>query len=324
MAKKVRIEDAIGKKLAHDVICYGPKLKSVSFKRGHVIAREDIDRLKDTGDYYVLVDDDGENGVHEEDAALRMARASIDSSVFFSRPHSGKVNLLAKISGLLKVKSDVVTRVNLVEDFVFSTRKSNIWVKKGALLGSVKIVPLRVNESKMKKVEKMMKDNKPVIKILPLKVKKIALVITGTEVYEGRITDAFFPTLSAKLAEYDLKIGNKVIVPDDPEKIKEQILDFKNKGYELILVASGMAVDAGDVTPAAIRRTGAEVVTRGVPIFPGSMAMVAYLKDTPVLGLPACVIPDKITSFDIFLPRVLAGDKITKREIAELGHGGIL
>ncbi len=320
----MKTEDAIGKKLAHDVICYGPGLKTISFKRGHVVTQEDINRLKDTGDYYVLVEDDGKNGVHEEDAALRMAKASVESSVFFSRPHSGKVNLLAKISGLLKVKSDIVTRVNMVEDFVFATKESNVWVKKGALLGSVKIVPLSVDGLRMKKVEEILKGNKPVVKILPLKIRKVALVITGTEVYEGRIKDAFYPTLSAKLAEYGLKIGSKVIVPDDPERIKNNILTFKRKGYELILVASGMAVDAGDVTPTAIRKTGAKVVTRGVPIFPGSMAMVAYLRGTPVLGLPACLIPDKVTSFDLFLPRVLAGDKITKREIAELGHGGIL
>jgi len=324
MTKKVRVEDAIGKKLAHDVICYGPGLKSVSFKRGHAVTKDDIDKLKNTGDYYVLVEDDDEKGVHEEDAALRMARASVDSSVFFSRPHSGKVSLFAKVSGLLRVKSDIIIRVNLVDDFIFSTKKNNVWVKKGAHLGSVKIVPLRVDASKMKKVEEIMKSHKPIVKISPLKVRKIALVITGTEVYEGRIKDAFYPTLSAKLAEYGLKIGSKVIVPDDPEKIKKKITAFKRKGYELILVASGMAVDAGDVTPTAIRKTGAEVVARGVPIFPGSMAMVAYLHGTPILGLPACVIPDKITSFDIFLPRVLVGDKITRREVAELGHGGIL
>ena len=324
MAKKVRTEDAIGKKLAHDVICYKPGLKSVSFKRGHVVTAEDIDRLKDTGDYYILVEGDEENGVHEEDAATRMALASIDASVFYSGPHQGKVNLLAKVPGLLKVKSDPVKRVNLIEDFVIATKSSNIWVKKGDLLGSVKIVPLTVDEPRMKNVEKILKSNRPIIRILPLKVKKIALVITGTEVFEGRIKDAFYPTLSAKLAEYGLKIREKVIVPDDPEKIKDNITAFKKKGYDLILVASGMAVDAGDVTPTAIRKTGAEVISRGVPIFPGSMAMVAYLDGTPVLGLPACVIPDKVTSFDLFLPRVLAGDKITKEEIAELGHGGML
>lgn len=83
-----------------------------------------------------------------------------------------------------------------------------------------------------------------------------------------------------------------------------------------------MAVDSGDLTPAAIKNTGADVVSRGAPIFPGAMIMLAYLGGVPVLGLPACVIPDKRTSFDRILPRVLAKEKITREEIAELGHGG--
>lgn len=324
MVRKVKVEDAIGKSLAHDVVCYKPGLKTVSFKRGYVITAEDVERLKDTGDYYVLIAEDKEKGVHEEEAAIRMARASIDASIFYSKPTQGKVNLLAKIPGVLKVKADVVKRVNLIDDFIIATRSSNTLVKKGALVASVKIVPLAVDKSRMKRVEEILKSNRPVLKILPPKIKKIGLVVTGTEIYEGRIKDAFCPTLSAKLAEHGLKIIKKVIVPDDEEKIKEKILAFKRDGYELILVASGMAVDAGDVTSVAIKKTGAEIISRGIPIFPGSMAMVAYLGNTSILGLPACVIPDKVTSFDILLPRILTEEKITRKELSELGHGGLL
>ena len=324
MVRKLKVENAIGKSLAHDVVCYKPGLKTVSFKRGHVITKEDIEKLKDTGDYYVLIAEKGEKAVHEEEAAIRMARASTDASIFHSRPTQGKVNLLAKVPGILRVKADVVRRVNLINNFVIATKSSNILVKKGSIIGSVKIVPLTVEESRMKMVEKVLKDNRPVIRILPPKIRKIGLIITGTEVYEGRIKDAFCPTLTRKLSEYGLKISKKVIVPDDEEKIKEEILALKRKGYELILVAGGMAVDANDVTPAAIKKTGAEIVSRGLPIFPGSMAMVAYLGKTSVLGLPACVITDNVTSFDILLPRILAGDKITREELAELGNGGLL
>jgi molybdenum cofactor synthesis domain-containing protein len=324
MVRKVKVEEAVGEKLAHDVIRYGPDLKSVAFKRGHVITLEDIEKLKDSGDYFVFVEEGKVGGVHEEEAATRMARASTDGSIFFSRPSQGKVNLLAKTAGLLKVKKDVVKRVNLEHDFIFATKRSDILVRKGGLVGSVKIVPLWVEEGRLKKVEMILRRSKPVVKIVPVKVKKIGLVITGTEVYEGRIKDAFEPILSAKLAEYGLKIRGKIIVPDDEEKIMESILKLKQKGHDLILVASGMAVDAGDVTPVAIRKTGADVVSRGVPIFPGSMAMIAHLGDTLIMGLPACVIPDKVTSFDVLLPRMLAKEKITREELAELGHGGIL
>ncbi len=324
MVQKVKVEDAVGKSLAHDVVAYGPGLKRVSFKRGHVITSGDLNRLKDTGDFFVLIREGNEKKVHEEEAATRMARASIDSSAKRSIPTQGKVNLLAVVPGLLKVKADVAKRVNLIDDFIIATKSNNVWVKKGSLIGSVKIVPISVAETRMKKVERLLKSKGPVLKIVPIKIRKIGLVITGTEVYKGRIKDAFYPTLTEKLAEYGLKIGKSVIVPDDVDRITREVLAIKREGYQLILLAGGMAVDAGDVTPTAMKETGAKIISRGVPMFPGSMAMVAYLDGTPVLGLPACLIPDKVTSFDTVLPRVLAGEKLTRDEIAGLGHGGLL
>ena len=323
MVKQVKAEDAIGKQLAHDVVRYGPGLKSILFKRGHVITAADVEQLKDTGNYSVYIIERKEGDVHEDDAATRMARAAAGADIFYTKPNQGKVNLLAKTPGLLKVKPGVVKRVNLIDNFIISVKPNNTGVRKGELVGSVKIVPLTVDEGRMRRVEEIFKRNNP-IQVIPPKLKRIGAIITGTEVHEGRVKDAFEPALREKLAVYGLKIQEAIVMLDDEEKIKEKILAFKEKSYELILVAGGMAVDAGDVTPAAIRKTGAEIISRGAPTFPGSMIMIAYLGGTPILGLPACVIPDKRTSFDILLPRVLAKEKITREEIAELGHGGLL
>ncbi len=322
--KKVKAEDAVGKRLAHDVVRFGPGVKALLFKRGHVIRPEDVEKLKDVGNYYVYIAEAAEAGIHEDEASVRMARASIDETLSCRGPRMGKVNLVAETPGLLKVKSGVIRQANLIEDFIFVTRANNTGVRKGEVVGSVKIAPLAVEEVAMKKVEEILEKSKPVLRIIPPKIKKIGVIIPGTEIYEGRTKDAFEPILREKLGGYGLEISEAVVLPDDEEKIKEKILEFAEKGHELILVAGGMAVDAGDVTPAAIKSAGAEVISRGVPTFPGSMAMVAYLGDVPILGLPACVITDKRTSFDLFLPKVLAKERITKEEIAELGHGGLL
>jgi len=319
--KKVRVEDAIGEPLAHDVVRYGPGVKIVLFKRGHLVRAEDVEQLKDAGNYFVYVGEE-EGGVHEDEAAIRMARAALGENLSYKGPDRGSINLTAERPGLLKVKVDVIKQVNLIDDFIFVTRVNNTGVRKGAVVGAAKIVPLTVDESRMRKVEEILERNKPVLEVVPLRVNKIGLIVTGTEVCEGRVEDAFLPVLKQKLGDYDLDVRESVVLPDDEEKIREKILEFREKGHELILVAGGMAVDSGDLTPAAIRKTGAEVVSRGVPIFPGAMIMLAYLDGVPVLGLPACVIPDARTSFDRILPRILAKEKITREEIAELGHGG--
>ena len=320
--KRVKAEDAVGKPLAHDIVRYGPNLKALLFKRGHVVRAEDVEKLKDTGNYSVFVVKGEEREVHENDAALRMARAAMGENLSHKGPDKGSIRLIAEKPGLLKVKADVLKQVNLIDDFIFVARVNNTGVKKGAVVGAAKIVPLTVDDSRMREVEELLEKNKPVIEVIPPKIKRVGVIVTGTEVYEGRIEDAFVPVLKEKLGDYGLDVHESAILPDDEEKIKEKILEFKEKGHELILVAGGMAVDSGDLTPAAIKSTGAEVVSRGAPTFPGAMIMLAYLGEVPVLGLPACVIPDKRTSLDRILPRVLAKEKITREEIAELGHGG--
>jgi molybdenum cofactor synthesis domain-containing protein len=322
--RKVKAESAVGKRLAHDIIRYGPALKAVLFKRGHVVRLEDVERLKDAGNYFVYVENGEEKGVHEDEAATRMACSSAGENISYTKPNKGAVALMAEKTGLLKVKVDVIKKVNLIKDFVFATQANNAGVRKGDVVGMVKIVPLTVDERRMGKVEGILKKNKPVIEVIPPRVKKIGVITTGTEVYEGRVKDGFGPVLKEKLAGYGLGIEESVVLPDDEDKIREKIIEFRKRGCELILVTGGMAVDSGDVTPAAIRATGAEVVSRGVPIFPGSMVMLAYLHGAPVVGLPACVIPDKRTSFDLLLPRILAKEKITKEELAGMGQGGLI
>lgn len=317
----MKVEDAIGEPLAHDVVRYGPGVKIALFKRGHVVRAEDVEQLKDAGNYFVYIGGE-EEGVHEDEAAIRMARAAMGENLSQKGPDKGSIRLTAEKPGLLKVKVEVIKQVNLIDDFIFVTRVNNTGVKKGAVVGAVKIVPLTIDKTRMRKVEEILEKNKPVLQVISPKIKKVGAIVTGTEVYEGRVKDAFVPVLKEKLGDYGLDVYESTILPDDEEKIKEKILEFKKKCHELIVVAGGMAVDSGDLTPTAIRNTGADVVSRGAPTFPGAMIMLAYLDGVPILGIPACVLPDKRTSLDRILPRVLVKEKITREEIAELGHGG--
>jgi molybdopterin biosynthesis enzyme len=288
-----------------------------------VITQDDIEKLKDAGNYIVFVEEGILEGVHEDEAALRMALASMGKNLTHTRPNKGRVDLISNISGILRVKEAAVKKVNVLDDFVMATLPDFYGVRKGQRVASMKIVPLSVTTSAMSEVEEILNSEKPVIEVLPPLVRRVGAIITGTEVYEGRIKDSFLPVLQKKLGDYGIEIEESAILPDDEEKIAEKIVEFKENGKELILVCGGMAVDAKDVTPNAIRLAGCTVIRRGVPAFPGSMMMIAYLNETPVLGLPACVIPDEKTTFDLILPKVLAGKKITREEIAEMGPRGL-
>jgi len=76
-------------------------------------------------------------------------------------------------------------------------------------------------------------------------------------------------------------------------------------------------------TFAAIRESGARIVSYGAPVLPGAMMLLAYAGDVPIAGLPGCVMYAKRTVFDRLLPRILARDPITVEDIALLGEGGL-
>lgn len=127
-----------------------------------------------------------------------------------------------------------------------------------------------------------------------------------------------------KLAKYNLEINHHIIVNDDIEKIQAAISECRDLGMELIICTGGMSVDPDDLTPGAIKASGAEILTYGAPVLPGAMFLLGYFEDgTPIVGLPGCVMYAKATSFDLMFPRILAKDTITKKEIAALGHGGL-
>ena len=162
-----------------------------------------------------------------------------------------------------------------------------------------------------------------ILKLMPFKHKKAALLTTGNEVYYHRIKDTFSETVMQKLDEFDVQIIDHVILPDDNELLTKTILEELEKGADIVICTGGMSVDPDDKTPLAIKNTGADVVSYGSPVLPGAMFMIAYMGEKVIMGLPGCVMYARRTIFDLALPRVMADDKITADELSSLGEGGL-
>ncbi|MEL7596683.1 MAG: molybdopterin-binding protein, partial [Clostridiaceae bacterium] len=178
-------------------------------------------------------------------------------------------------------------------------------------------------KEKIEKVEDICKEIGHVISVREIKPLNIGIIITGTEVYEGRIKDRFAPVLKDKINYYGCKLVNILYSPDDREKIKEGIKSLIEEGVDVVLATGGMSVDADDVTPIAIQNVANEVVSYGAPALPGNMLMLAYRGDTAIFGIPGAGMYFKTTSFDLVFPRVLAGERLTKKDITSLAHGGL-
>ncbi|MDW7674400.1 MAG: molybdopterin-binding protein [Bacillota bacterium] len=321
---KVRTTEAVGMILCHDITRIVPgEFKGRAFKKGHQIKEEDVEELLKLGKEHIFAWEQQDGVIHENDAAERIAKAIIGDNLSLTEPNQGKISLIAKISGLLKVNIDLLTQANSIDQIAIATLHNNRIVKTGDIVAGTRVIPLVIDEAKIETVEKLCHNNSSLLQVLPMKKLQVGMVTTGNEVFSGRIKDAFGPAVRKKLEQYDCSLLKQVFTPDDQKIITDEIIKLIEEGAELVVVTGGMSVDPDDNTPAAVKATGAEIITYGTPVLPGSMLLLAYYGKVPIVGLPGCVMYAKTTVFDLILPRILAEELLTKRDIALLGHGGL-
>lgn len=322
--KLYKTEEAVGQILCHDITQIIPGVvKDAVFRKGHVICKEDIPVLLSVGKEHIYVWENDENMLHENDAANILYQICKGEGMHGSDVKEGKIELIADYEGILKIDREKLRKVNRVGEMMIASRHGDFPVKKGDKIAGTRIIPLVIEKEKMERV-KDLAGEKPIFRILPYQKKKIGLVTTGSEVYKGRIQDAFTPVIREKLAEYGMEIQMHELSDDQHEQITAIIKKMLDAGMDMIICTGGMSVDPDDRTPLAIKNTGAEIVTYGAPVLPGAMFMLGYVKgNIPVVGLPGCVMYAKRTIFDLVLPRLLAGEKIEKEELDRLGEGGL-
>lgn len=325
--KSIETINAVGHVLCQDItqIIQGEK-KGPVFRKGHVVTEEDIPVLLSVGKDHLYVWEMNENVLHENDAAVILYDICRNVGMTGSEIKEGKIDIIADMDGLLKINREKLIAINSLGEMMIATRHGNFPVNKGDKLAGTRIIPLMIEKEKME-IAKKVGGNEPVLTILPYQKKKVGIVTTGNEIFYGRIKDSFGPVIIDKLSEYQVEILGQVFVDDQKSHIKDAILDFIEKGADMVICTGGMSVDPDDCTPGAIMDTGARIISYGAPVLPGAMMLVSYYekdnKEIPILGLPGCVMYAERTIFDILLPRIMADDEITKEELAALGEGGL-
>jgi hypothetical protein len=327
---KIPVKDSIGTVLAHDITEIRPgEFKGRAFKKGHIIREEDVSRLRRLGKENLFVLNIAEDEVHEDDAAYALANALSGEGVKIEgEPKEGKINIIAARDGLLKINKDALFEFNMLGDVMCATLHNNTLVKKGQLVGATRAIPLIVKKKVVQTAVSIGQKVGKILHVRKIRKPKAGIVITGNEVYYGRVKDAFAPVMTGKIKAVGGEIVGIHYAPDDEAFIEARLKELVTAGADLLITTGGMSVDPDDVTRFAIRNFGATDITYGSAVLPGAMFLVAYLdrgnrQSIPIIGIPACGMYAKKTVFDLILPRVLAGEKIGRRELAELGHGGL-
>ncbi|SDP20861.1 molybdopterin-binding protein [Selenomonas ruminantium] len=326
--KEMRTEEAVGQILCHDLtqIVRGVT-KDARFRKGHVIKEEDVPVLLSMGKDHIFVWENDDTVLHENDAAEILRQLCQNEYMAASEPKEGKIELTAEVDGIFQVDEDRFDEVNELDDVTIATLPQNMPVKAGQKLAGMRVIPLVIKKDKMEQV-KQVAGNRPLLRLRPYRHDlKVGVVTTGTEVFLGRIEDTFTPVIESKLRAFGLTINEHRLSDDVAEHTQKHIEELVDLGMDMVICTGGMSVDPDDRTPAAIRDAGAEIITYGAPTLPGAMFLLGYIRkdgrEIPVMGLPGCVMYAGRTIFDLVLPRVITGEKLTRKEIRHFGIGGL-
>lgn len=323
--KIIPIEEAVGKRLSHELTGIIPgNSQNITFLRDYVVKAEDVEVLKNMGKYHVKVIEEDSNLIHENDGAKILGNMACGNGVNISEPKEGKVHVFADHKGVLVTNTKTLKALNMIDGMKMATKKKYCIVETGDKVATISITPLEIEKDLLDAGIELLKD--PIVKVYPVNSLKIGVVTTGSEVYEGRIKDAFLPYLQGKMEEYGYQVMEQSIVPDDQIKIRAAIDDFIGRDFDLIVLTGGLSVDADDFTLKTVKEhEKVEMVIYGSPVFPGAMFMAAYYDgEVPLIGLPAGLLRGGISILDLVLPLLVSKIKITKNFIAGLGDGGLL
>ena len=296
--------------------------KGAAFRRGYIIRQEDIDHMLRIGKQHVFVWEENAGEIHEDDCAKRMAAMAPVEGAHYTDPAEGKVLLISDQSGMFRVNRRLLNKINSIGDITICTLPDHYPVEAGARLASMRIVPLVTGEEQILEAEQLCA-KEPLMDLRPYQHRNVGIIITGSEVFHGRIQDKFGPVVREKLAKYPSRIVGISICDDDAGEIADAARKLLDKGADFLIFTGGMSVDPDDLTPTAIRQLGADIISYGVPSQPGNMTLAAYLGDIPILGVPGAAIKLPTTVFDVLLPQIFAGDRISREELRNLAEGGL-
>ncbi|WP_417913279.1 molybdopterin-binding protein, partial [Candidatus Electronema sp. TJ] len=273
MKRQIPVAQAVGMVLPHDITEIVPgKCKGRAFKKGHIIRPEDVERLRSLGKEHVYVLELSAEEIHENEAALLMAAAAAGSGTEYSDDvHEGKVSIKAAHDGLLKIDKEALLRFNLLGEVMCATLHDNTPVRRGEQVAALRLIPLVGERPLVEQAAAIAGEGAKLVRVLPLAKVKAGLVITGSEVFYGRIEDKFEAVLRGKLAALGSEVVRVGFAPDDATLIAAEIRLCLDAGAELVITSGGMSVDPDDVTRAGIREAGAEDIVYGTPVLPGAM-----------------------------------------------------
>ncbi len=319
---KVPLSEAVGHILLHNQI--GPDGRKV-LRKGRHLTEADLPKLQSLGQKQVYVAVLADDDIDENEAASRLGKIMAGENMDALTATTGRVNLISTVVGLLKVNSDALFEFNDRAGITLATLANNTPVQPKTIVGTVKIIPYGLPQLDLERAEAVARAEYPLLQVKPFVLGQAVLITTGSEAAREKVIGGFTPALRERLTSYNSNLVEGPYVPEDEAEISEALQWALGSGAQLILIAGETSImDSDDITPRAIKAVGGEIVQYGVPSEPGNLLLLAYRKGIPIVGAPGCAKSKNYNVVDMILPRLAAGEQLTRRDLIQLGHGGLL
>jgi hypothetical protein len=320
------LEAAVGKVMAHNLSDeQGKRL----LRKGTVLTEDDIEKLRGLGRERVYVAELEPQDIAEDEAARRIAQAIAGEGIELSGATTGRTNLLARVQGVLRIDEAGLREVNDIEGVTLATLRSPTVVPPRQMVATVKIIPYALPETSVSRLDAVTSESGPLVRILPLTERRVALILHGSRRVEERLRGDFVSPLRDRVEAWGSHLEPVVFIPfesaQDEIDLEHSLGRVIERGAQLILIAGETAImDRDDVIPRSILRAGGSIESVGAPVDPGNLLMIAYLQGVPILGAPGCARSRKENVIDWIIPRLLVEERVGRQDLIGLGHGGLL
>ena len=306
--------DAVGAILAHSL-----ELNGARVRKGVSLTQEHAQQMALSGLESVTVARLDETDLHEDVAALALARSLVQekSGLTLSEAFTGRVNVQAAGPGVVLIDEEKLHAANEVNPMItIATVPPFQQMTERGMVATVKIISYGVPSDDVETTCELVRG---AIRLAMPVLKTATLIVTEIP---GGAGEKGVHAIEGRLRLLGMTLTEVVSVPHATAPLGDALANASSD-LTLILTASATS-DEMDVAPQSVRNAGGRVDRFGMPVDPGNLLFIGDLNGRPVIGLPGCARSPALNGADWVLSRVACGVPVTHRDIARMGVGGLL
>lgn len=320
-ALTVEIQESAGRVLCCSIFrAGGRKLLG----KGHLLSVDDVRLLRTEGMNDVWVTELEEGEVSEDEAVLAVASAVCCGSAEIRVAAGGRANLIATEDCCALVDDELLKQINCTSGVVIATASNFRYLRAGERLATIKSAPFAISRAQLDSILQILSDRGPILQARPIRDPQVSVLYTDP-VQGDRARNLFEATVRARLDALKARLSFSMVVVEEEEHVVRALQHLTRTQPTAVLIAS-TTTPAGpeDAIGRALLRAGALLERFLAPVDPGTLLMLGYKGNIPILSAPCCFRSIKPNVVDLLLPPMLAKYRVSGWEVACLGHGGLL